>query len=286
MATLSPGAGRRPTSRKSHARSFTAVPPVRSDVSLVKSVSRPTARDDSSPGACLEASEVRRSGGRGACCRRWPCSRPTRGPGSPRPCRSGRASRRDLLRGRQGKPRPPHGRRALRLPGDLMVDPAPTSDLYLDLAVLGDHLVGAECDVRVGQASSGRHVIFEAVPGAGHDLTLTHPLELPVPLGVGYERTQSGLALAQRSRLVRADVGKAVELTADVEDPDLTPPDLHDPVSSNGELREIADDVFFALRAHRRLMRLPLGSMLKSLRAFSPKTLRLTSFVKGIWCTF
>jgi hypothetical protein len=35
-----------------------------------------------------------------------------------------------------------------------------------------------------------------------------------------------------------------------------------------------------------KLRRRPWASILKSLRAFSPNTLRLTSLEKGIWCTF
>jgi hypothetical protein len=39
---------------------------------------------------------------------------------------------------------------------------------------------------------------------------------------------------------MRTDVGEAVELATDVEDTDLTPPDLHDPVSTDREIREVA----------------------------------------------
>src|SRR5215210_3781840 len=179
-------------------------------------------------------------------------------------------------------PPPPRVRRVCRRPED----PGPPLESDLHFVPVQEHLVGAEGDVRVREASPGRHVVFEPVPGAGHDLALVHPLELPVVLAPGDEGTQSGLALAQRTRLVRADVGKAVELTVDVEDPDLPPPDLHYFMGTDRKIREVAYDVFLALAAHRSFRRLPPASMLKSLRAFSPKTLRLTSFVKGIWCTF
>ena len=76
----------------------------------------------------------------------------------------------------------------------------------LDLAILGDHLVGAEVDVGVGDAFAGRDVVLEAMPGTGHDLTLVHPLELPAALGVGDEGAEGRFALAERACLVRADV--------------------------------------------------------------------------------
>ena len=86
--------------------------------------------------------------------------------------------------------------------------------------------------------------------------------------------------------LVRADVREAVELTPDVEDPDLAPPDPHHPAGPLREVRKVAYPVLCTpLITHRRLMRLALASMLNSLSAFSAKTLRLTSLVKGIWCT-
>src|ERR687898_853066 len=167
-------------------------------------------------------------------------------------------------------------------------DPTQLRQLEPDLHYISvqEHLVGAEGDVRVGEATSGRDVVFEPVPGAGHDLTLVHPLELPVVLAPGDQGAQGRLALAQRTRLMWTDVGEAVELAADVEDTDLTPPYLHDPVSTDREIREVAQDVLLALTTHRTPRRLPPASMLKSRRAFSPKILRLTSFVKGIWCTF
>jgi hypothetical protein len=39
---------------------------------------------------------------------------------------------------------------------------------------------------------------------------------------------------------MRTNVGEAVELAADVEDPDLTPSYLHDLVSTNREIRDVA----------------------------------------------
>src|SRR5215212_6954624 len=97
------------------------------------------------------------------------------------------------------------------------------SEEHLHLVVLDDHLVAAQVDVRVGEASPCRRVVLEAVPRADDDLAVVDPLETPVVLGPGDEGTQRRLALAQGARLVRADVGEAVELAADVEDPDLTP---------------------------------------------------------------
>ena len=84
---------------------------------------------------------------------------------------------------------------------------------------------------------------------------------------------------------MRADVRQTVELALDVEDPDLTPPYLHYPVRTLREVREVAHNVLLAplLRHGLRLRRLPLASMLNSLRAFFPKTLRRTSLVNGTW---
>src|SRR4028119_69690 len=55
----------------------------------------------------------------------------------------------------------------------------------LDLVVFHDHLVGAEGDVREGEAPPCRDVVLEAVPGAGDDLAVVHPLEPPVVLRAG-----------------------------------------------------------------------------------------------------
>src|SRR5919107_971663 len=188
----------------------------------------------------------------------------------------------------ESRPATPDHHDAHQLSPDNPGDPTQLRQLEPDLHYISvqEHLVGAEGDVRVGEASSGRDVVFEPVPGAGHNLTLVHPLELPVVLAPCDQGAQGRLALAQRTRLMRTDVGEAVELAADVEDTDLTPPYLHDPVSTGREIREVAQDVLLALATHRTPRRLPPASMLKSRRAFSPKILRLTSFVKGIWCTF
>src|SRR5918992_969800 len=106
----------------------------------------------------------------------------------------------------------------------------------LDLALLGHHLVAAKVDVREGQASSGRHVVLEAVPGAGYDLAFVVPPKLPVVLLARNQRPSRSFALAQGASLVRTDVREAVEPPCDVEDPDLPPADLHHPVAALGEL--------------------------------------------------
>src|SRR5918997_7160370 len=96
----------------------------------------------------------------------------------------------------------------------------------LDLAVLGDHLVGAEGDLREGEAPPSGDMVLEAVPGAGDDLTVVDPFELPGVLLSGDEGAQRRFAPTQRPRLVRADVGQPQVLAPDVEHPDLAPPDL------------------------------------------------------------
>src|SRR3712207_83698 len=120
----------------------------------------------------------------------------------------------------------------------------------LDLAVLGHHLVAAHLDVREGEASTGRHVVLEAVPGAGYDLALVVPPELPVVLLARDQRSRRRLPFTQGTGLVRADVRQAVELAPEVEDPDLPPADLHHPVAALGELRDIPHHVLCALLGH------------------------------------
>src|SRR5918998_2239311 len=184
--------------------------------------------------------------GPGAGCTRGPCYGPTRGPQSRPPSRSGPASPRGPSRGRRETPRPPRGRRAGPLVGvrpDVALPPL-EPDLYL--AVLGHHLVGAEGDVGVGHAPAGGNVVLEAVPGTGHDLAFVDPLELPVPFGPGDEGAQGRLPFAQRPRLVRTQVRKAVQSATDVEDPDLAPPDLYHLVGALGKVRYGPHRVFVA----------------------------------------
>src|SRR5215217_6120245 len=297
IATLSPGAGRRPTS-SNVSRSLPAIkdhPPVVPDRARLRSqcivaCARGTAcaTDGSWLAWSPAARAARRTFGIGAGCRRGPCSRPTRAPENRRSSRSARASRRDLRPGRRGTLPPPRGRRASPLPA---VRRSPSrSEAHLDLAAFDDYLIAAQVDVRVGQASPGRHVVLEAVPGADDDLAVVDPLEPPVVLGPGDEGAEGRLALAEGPGLVRADVWQAIELAADIEDPDLAPPDPHNPVAAFRELRGVANDVHLALLSLAarhpspwRFRRLPLASMLKSLSAFSPKILRRTSFEKGTW---
>src|SRR5215217_5990681 len=298
IATLSPGAGRRPTS-SNVSRSLPAIkdhPPVVPDRARLRSqcivaCARGTAcaTDGSWLAWSPAARAARRTFGIGAGCRRGPCSRPTRAPGNRRSSRSARASPPGRRPGRRGTPPPPRGWPASHLPA---VRRSPSrSEEHLHLAAFDDYVVAAQVDVRVGQASPGRHVVLEAVPGAYDDLAVVDPLEPPVVLGPGNEGAQRRLALAEGTGLVRADVWQAVELAADVENPYLAPPDPHYPVAPLREVRDGADDVRFAflltLRhpSPWRFRRLPLASMLKSLSAFSPKTLRRTSLVKGTWCT-
>ncbi len=71
----------------------------------------------------------------------------------------------------------------------------------LDLAVLCDHLVGAEGDVREGEAPPSGDMVLEAVPGAGDDLAFVHPLKPPVVLPARDEGAQRRLALVQVTRV-------------------------------------------------------------------------------------
>src|ERR687893_2178831 len=121
-----------------------------------------------------------------------------------------------------------------------------TLEPNLNLVVLDDDFVTAQVDVGVGDAPTGWDVVLKAVPGAGHDLAVVYPLELPVALGVGDEGAQGRLALAQGPRLVGTDVGQPVELAVYVEYPDLAPTDVHDLV---GALREIGDFAYHVLLA-------------------------------------
>src|ERR671917_489335 len=326
IATLSPGAGRRPTSWKSHTRSFTAVPLLSFQTYvLATSVSQQALR----LGMVTGRTRARRCGRSGRAASEasvvdvghvlgpltgWEVSVFLEA-GQPVVrvllpdyqerrlflaygesafylevllVHSASTSPSSASRGTRKVPATPDHHDAHQLSPDNLRDPTQLRQLEPDLHYISvqEHLVGAEGDVRVGEASSGRDVVFEPVPGAGHDLTLVHPLELPVVLAPGDQGAQGRLALAQRTRLMWTDVGEAVELAADVEDPDLTLPYLHDLVRAHREIREVAQDVLLALATHRTPRRLPQASMLKSRRAFSPKILRLTSFVKGIWCTF
>src|ERR671917_43010 len=73
--------------------------------------------------------------------------------------------------------------------------------LQPDLATLHDHLMGAEGDLREGEAPPSGEMVFEAVPGAGDDLTFVHPLKPPVVLPARDEGAQRRLALVQGSRV-------------------------------------------------------------------------------------
>src|ERR687893_2774615 len=90
----------------------------------------------------------------------------------------------------------------------------------LDLATLYDHLMGAEGDLREGEAPPSGDMVLEAVPGAGDDLAVVDPFELPGVLLSGDEGAQRRFAPTQRPRLVRADVGLPKVLTPDVEHTD------------------------------------------------------------------
>src|SRR5215212_4897307 len=255
IATLSPVAGRRPTSSNVR-RSLPAIkdhPPVVPDKARRRNQcivachgGTVTGSGGSSRAWSPAAWAARRIFGRCAGCRRGPYSRPTRAPGNRRSSRSARASPPGRRPGRRGTPPPPRGWPASHLPA---VRRSPSrSEEHLHLAAFDDYVVAAQVDVRVGEASPGRHVVLEAVPGADDDLAVVDPLEPPIVLRPGDQGAQRRLALAEGSRLVRAHVGEAVEIAADVENPDLTPPDPHHPVAPLREVRDVSHhDVRLAL---------------------------------------
>src|SRR3954465_12960700 len=83
------------------------------------------------------------------------------------------------------------------------------SDCDLHLPVLDGHRVGAHAQPGRGEALAGSDVELDAVPGAGDDLTLAHPLELPLSRG-GASHRSVDRPCAERAKLMGTDIGEGV----------------------------------------------------------------------------
>src|SRR3954453_7125973 len=100
------------------------------------------------------------------------------------------------------------------------------SDCDLYLPVLDGYRVGAHAQPGRGEALSGGDIELDAVPRAGDDLTLAHPRELPVSRGGAGHRAVDRTR-AERTKLVRTDIGQGVKVSIHIEDTDLDAPQLH-----------------------------------------------------------
>src|SRR5215207_3052169 len=96
------------------------------------------------------------------------------------------------------------------------------SDRHLHLSILDRYRVGAHAQSRRGEALAGGDVELDAMPGAGDDLTLAHPRELPVRRdGAGHRAVDR--PRAKGTKLMRTDIREGVKLAVYVEDTDLDP---------------------------------------------------------------
>src|SRR5215212_124805 len=80
------------------------------------------------------------------------------------------------------------------------------SDCHLDLSVLDGYRIGAHAQPGRGEALTSRDIELDAVPRAGDDLTLAHPLELPVSRGGAGHRAVDR-PRAEWTELMGTDVG-------------------------------------------------------------------------------
>src|SRR3954451_1540310 len=109
------------------------------------------------------------------------------------------------------------------------------SDCDLYLPVLDGYRVGAHAQPGRGEALSGGDIELDAMPRAGHDLSLAHPRELPVSRGGAGHRAVDR-SRAERTKLMRTDIGEGVKVSVHVEDADLDAPQLHNAVCPGRKL--------------------------------------------------
>src|SRR5215217_905917 len=132
----------------------------------------------------------------------------------------------------------------------ILIEPI-LSDRHLDLPVLDGYRIGAHAQPGRGEALTSHDIELDAMPRAGDDLTLAHPLEFPVSRG-GASHRAVDRPRAEWTELMGTDVGKGVIVSVDIEDADL-----------NSSQR---DD---AMRPRRKCLRRP-HDVLSHLRPYHP----------------
>src|SRR5688572_15702840 len=161
------------------------------------------------------------------------------------------------------------------------------SDRHLHLSILDGYGVGAHAQTGRGEALAGDDVELDAVPRAGDDLALAHPLESPACRGGAGHRAVDR-PRAERTKLMGTDIGEGVKFSIDVEDADLDSPKLHDAVGPWRKLVYRPHDILSHLGSYPLApithdpntpsYCLPAGAVMpKRFSAFSPMILRLAS---------
>src|SRR5215207_7013862 len=90
------------------------------------------------------------------------------------------------------------------------------SDRDLYLPILDRDRVGAHAQSMRGEALAGSDIELDAMPGAGDDLTLAHPRELPVSRGGAGHRAVDR-PRAEGTKLMGTNIGEGVKVAVDVE---------------------------------------------------------------------
>src|SRR5215218_7289111 len=135
--------------------------------------------------------------------------------------------------------------------GTIILIESPLSDRHLDLPVLDGYRIGAHAQPGRGEALTSRDIELDAVPWAGDDLTLAHPLELPISRGGAGHRAVDR-PRAERTELMGRDIGEGVKLSVHIEDADLD-----------------ASQLEHAMRPRRKRLRRP-HDILSHLRPYHP----------------
>ncbi len=117
-----------------------------------------------------------------------------------------------------------------------------------DLIVLDGDGVGADADFRAGEGTARGDVELPAMPRAGEDFAVAHPLMLPARFGVAAHRAIHR-ALAERPERVRANIRQRVERAIDIEDADLDIANSDNPMRVLRKLRHRPDN----MRSHASL---------------------------------
>src|SRR5215210_6354332 len=130
----------------------------------------------------------------------------------------------------------------------ILIEPI-LSDRHLDLPVLDGYRIGAHAQPGRGEALASGDIELDAVPRAGDDLALAHPLERPASRGGAGHRAVDR-PRAERTKLMGTDIGEGVKVSVHIEDPDLDPPQLHDAVCPRRERLNRPHDILSHLRPY------------------------------------
>src|SRR5829696_9066453 len=158
----------------------------------------------------------------------------------------------------------------------ILIEPI-LSDRHLDLPVLDGYRIGAHAQPGRGEALTSHDIELDAMPRAGDDLTLAHPLEFPVSRG-GASHRAVDRPRAEWTELMGTDIGKGVKLSVHIEDADLDASQLEHAMRPRRKLSYRPHNKFSHLRPHHPSYNLPTGAVMpNSCSAFSPMILRLAS---------